>query len=159
MERPLPASAQRVQDALRQRGVAVEIVLLQERARTAQQAAEAIGCTVAQIVKSLVFVAGEAPLLVETSGANRVDLAKLEALLGRPVRSANADEVRAFTGFAIGGIPPVGHARPIETLIDQDLLAHETVYAAGGVPEAIFPTTPQQLVAMTGGRVADVKAA
>lgn len=158
MERPLPASACRVQDTLRQRGVEAKIVILSESARTAQQAAEAIGCAVAQIVKSLVFVAGQTPLLVETSGANRVDPAKLEALLGAPVRTANATEVRDFTGFAIGGIPPVGHLQPIETLIDQDLLQHDVVYAAGGVPEAIFPITPQQLLAMTGGRVADVKA-
>jgi len=155
----MSTSANRVQRALDALGIRVKVQILNKSSRTAQQAADALGTTVAQIVKSLVFVAGEEPLLVETSGNNRVDLKKLEALLGLPVRRAEAKEVRAFTGFAIGGIPPVGHRQPIRTLVDEDLLQYEEVFAAGGTPEAIFKTTPDDLLRMTGGKVADVKEA
>lgn len=155
----MSASADRVQQALVNLGISAKVQILNKSARTAQQAADALGTTVAQIVKSLVFVAGEEPVLVETSGSNRVDLKKLEALLGLPVRRAEAKEVRDFTGFAIGGIPPVGHTQPIRTLIDEDLLQYETIFAAGGLPEAIFQTTPKELLQMTGGQVANVKEA
>ena len=155
----MSTSANRVQQALDALGIRVKVQILNKSSRTAQQAADALDTTVAQIVKSLVFVAGEEPLLVETSGSNRVDLKKLEALLGLPVRRAEAKEVRAFTGFAIGGIPPVGHRQPIRTLVDEDLLQYEEVFAAGGTPEAIFKTTPDDLLRMTGGKVADVKEA
>jgi len=128
--------------------------------RTAADAAAAIGCDVAQIVKSLVFRrAGGGPLLVVASGVNRVDEAKVAALVGEPIGKADAAFVRATTGFAIGGVPPAGHAEPIETLVDRDLLRHAEVWAAAGTPRTVFPLTPDELVAMTGGRVADVAAA
>jgi prolyl-tRNA editing enzyme YbaK/EbsC (Cys-tRNA(Pro) deacylase) len=125
--------------------------------RTAADAAAAIGCDVAQIVKSLVFrTASGAPLLVVASGANRVDEAKVEPLVGEPIGKADAAFVRASTGFAIGGVPPAGHASPIETLIDRDLLAFGEIWAAAGTPQTVFPLTPDELVVMTGGRVVEV---
>ncbi len=153
----MASAVERVQQTLQQLGIKAEVVLLEQSARTAQQAADALGTTVPQIIKSLIFMAGDAPLLVETSGSNRVDVQKLEALLDQPIRRANADEVRQWTGFAIGGIPPVGHAHAIKTLIDQDLMQYDDLFAAGGIPEAIFKTTPQDLLEMTNGQLADVK--
>jgi prolyl-tRNA editing enzyme YbaK/EbsC (Cys-tRNA(Pro) deacylase) len=130
-----------------------------EGTRTAADAAAAIGCEVAQIVKSLVFRrASGAPVLVVASGANRVDEAKVEALLGEPVGKPDAAFVREATGFAIGGVPPAGHAQPIETLVDEDLLALDGLWAAAGTPRTVFPLTPDELVALTRGRVADVAA-
>ncbi len=127
--------------------------------RTAADAAAAIGCDVGQIVKSLVFrLAGGAPLLVVASGSNRVDEAKLEALAGEPVGKADAAFVREATGFAIGGVPPAGHVAPIATIVDEDLLAYDEIWAAAGTPRAVFPLTPAELVAITSGRVADVAA-
>lgn len=128
-----------------------------EGTRTAQDAAAAIGCQVAQIVKSLVFRRQSgSPLLVVASGVNRVDEAKVAALIGEPIGKADAAFVRAETGFAIGGVPPAGHAKPIETLVDEDLLALDEIWAAAGTPRTVFPLTPAELVEMTGGRVADV---
>ena len=128
-----------------------------EGTRTAVDAAAAVGCDVAQIVKSLVFRrAGGDPLLVVASGANRVDEQKVETLLGEPIGKADAAFVREQTGFAIGGVPPAGHKSPIETIVDEDLLRHDEVWAAAGTPREVFATTPGELVAMTGGRVADV---
>lgn len=130
-----------------------------EGTRTAVDAAAAIGCEVAQIVKSLVFrLESGAPLLVVASGSNRVDERKLEGLVGEPVGKADAAFVREATGFAIGGVPPAGHPAPVTTLVDEDLLAHEEVWAAAGTPRTVFPLTPAELVAMTSGRVADVAA-
>lgn len=153
----LSAAARRVQEALQALGLAAEVVELARSTRTAQEAAEAIGTTVAQIVKSLVFVAGEEPVLVEASGVNRVDLEKVARLVGSPVRKANAEEVRRFTGYAIGGVPPCGHVRRLPVLIDEDLMRFEALWAAAGTPHAVFRTTPAALVRMTGGRIADVK--
>ena len=130
-----------------------------EGTRTAGDAAAAIGCEVGQIVKSLVFRrASGAALLVVASGSNRVDEAKLAALAGERVGKADAAFVREATGFAIGGVPPAGHDAPVETIVDEDLLAFEEVWAAAGTPRDVFPLTPSELVAMTGGRVADVAA-
>lgn len=123
---------------------------------TAADAAAAIGTQVERIVKSLVFVAGESPVLVLASGANRVDPKKLAALAGAPVRRANADEVRQATGYAIGGVPPVGHARALRTYIDRDLLQHDEVWAAAGTPNSVFGITPAELARLAGGEVADV---
>jgi prolyl-tRNA editing enzyme YbaK/EbsC (Cys-tRNA(Pro) deacylase) len=108
-------------------------------------------------VKSLVFLAGEEPILVCASGANRVSLEKLAGLLGQPVRKASPDEVREATGFAIGGVPPLGHLRRLRTFIDRDLLQYDEIWAAAGTPRALFRTTPAQLLQMTQGEVADVK--
>jgi prolyl-tRNA editing enzyme YbaK/EbsC (Cys-tRNA(Pro) deacylase) len=123
---------------------------------TSADAAAAIGTSVERIVKSLVFMAGDAPLLVLASGSNRVDTRKLAALAGGPVRRANADQVREATGFAIGGVPPLGHARTLRTFVDRDLLQYDEVWAAAGTPNSVFAVAPEQLVRVAGGTVADV---
>ena len=115
--------------------------------RTAADAAAAIGCEVGAICKSLVFRVGDAPLLIIASGANRVDEARFGA------EKADAAYVREQTGFAIGGVPPFGHVQAIETIVDEDLLAYPTVWAAAGTPSSVFPIAPSDLVARTGGRV------
>lgn len=158
MSKPLSPSAQRAQEAMRAAGLSATVVEHQTAARTSAQAAETLGCNVAEIAKSLVFRGGVSgrPVLVIASGENRIDLAKLEKLLGEPVGKPDAAFVREVTGFAIGGIPPLGHAQPLHTLIDQSLLRFATVYAAGGTPNAMFPVAPDELVRVTGGQVADV---
>ncbi len=155
----LRASARRVQEALRAAGLEVEVREFAETTRTAQEAADAIGCAVAQIAKSLVFQAAgsDEPVLVIASGANRVDESKLCDLLGQKVVRPDAAFVRARTGFAIGGVPPLGHAEPLRTLIDADLLALERIWAAAGTPFAVFALAPADLVRVTGGAVADLK--
>jgi prolyl-tRNA editing enzyme YbaK/EbsC (Cys-tRNA(Pro) deacylase) len=153
---PLKPSAQKVQDALSAGGFPNRVVELPDSARTAADAAEAVGCEVAQIVKSLVFrgrASGRAVLVV-ASGAHRVDERKVGALLGEDIERGDADFVRDETGFAIGGVPPLGHARALVTLVDEDLLRHAKIWAAAGHPHAVFALTPAELVAMTGGRVA-----
>jgi prolyl-tRNA editing enzyme YbaK/EbsC (Cys-tRNA(Pro) deacylase) len=114
---------------------------------------------VAQIVKSLVFLAGDEPILVLVSGANQADERRLATLSGHSVRRADADAVRAHTGYAIGGVPPVGHARPLRVFIDRDLLGHDRLIAAAGTPHAVFPITPAELCRVTGGAVVDLKRA
>jgi len=154
----LSDSARRVQEALRACGVACQVVELPDSTRTAVEAAQAVGCRVEQIVKSLVF-RGETsgrPILIAVSGANRVREAKVKALLGEAIAKADADWVRQRTGYAIGGIPPVGHAEPILTLIDRDLLQYDVIWAAAGTPHAVFRLTPAELVRITGGQVAEV---
>lgn len=127
--------------------------------RTAVDAAAAIGCDVAQIVKSLVFRKDSGgALLVLASGRNRVDEAKVGALVGEPIGKADAAFVREVTGFAIGGVPPAGHGEPIDTLVDQDLLSLGELWAAAGTPQTVFPIAAEELVRVTGGRVADVAA-
>jgi len=149
-------AARRVEEALRKRGFEVEVQELSQSTRTAREAAEAVGVSVGQIVKSLVFRAGEEPVLVCASGANRVSLEKLAGLVGQPVRRASPEEVREATGFAIGGVPPLGHTRRLRTFIDQDLLRYDEIWAAAGTPHAVFRTTPAQLLEMTQGEVADI---
>jgi prolyl-tRNA editing enzyme YbaK/EbsC (Cys-tRNA(Pro) deacylase) len=153
---PLKPSAQRVQDALLARGFQNQVQELAETARSAAEAAAAVGCQVGQIAKSLVFKGRQSgkAVLVIASGANRVDLARVQALLGEPLDRADPDFVREETGFAIGGIPPAGHAKAITTVIDEDLLEHERIWAAAGHPNAVFPLTPDELVRLTGGTVA-----
>jgi len=151
----LTASAQRVQDVLRERGVEAQVRELPASTRTAVEAAAAIGCAVEEIAKSLVFrrLADSAPLLVIASGGNRVDERRLAELAGGPVVKADAEFVRERVGYAIGGVPPVGHREPLATLIDEDLLALRTVWAAAGTPHAVVPLSPEELVAVTGGQV------
>lgn len=159
MTAPLNASAQKVQDALDARGYAhCRVVEMPDSTRTAAEAAAAIGCTVAQIAKSLVFRGADsgAPVLVIASGTNRVDPQKLAALLGEPVEKPDADYVRERTGYVIGGVPPLGHSEPIRTFIDRDLLAFEDIWAAAGTPRAVFRLSPDDLVSMTGGAVAEI---
>jgi prolyl-tRNA editing enzyme YbaK/EbsC (Cys-tRNA(Pro) deacylase) len=124
-----------------------------EGTRTAQDAAAAIGCSVGQIVKSLVFVRGEEPVLVLCSGANTVDAERLG------LAKADADLVRRATGFAIGGVPPYGHPGRLETLVDEDLLAYDEIWAAAGTPRSVFPLTPPELLERSGGTVARVSPA
>ena len=155
MTTPLKASAQRVQDALHERGFTNQVSELPTSTRTAAEAAAAIGCTVGQIAKSLLFqgaTSGRA-LLVIASGSNRVDEQRAAALFGEPLHKPKADFVREQTGFVIGGVPPIGHDQPLTTLLDEDLLAYEQIWAAAGHPHAIFQLTPAELVAMTGGQV------
>jgi len=123
---------------------------------TSADAAAAIGTSVERIVKSLVFMAGEAPVLVLASGSNRVDTRKLADLAGQSVRRANADQVREATGFAIGGVPPLGHAQALRTFVDRDLLQYDEVWAAAGTPNSVFAIAPEHLVRVAGGTVADV---
>jgi len=151
------SATDRVRETLAALGIATEIVEFPQGTRTAQNAATAIGTTLGQIVKSLVFLADGRPVLVLTSGRNRVDTAKLARAIGaNRIERADADRVRAETGFAIGGVPPVGHATPMETFIDQDLLAYDVIFAAAGTPTAIFPIAPGELMRATGGRSADL---
>ena len=154
----LKPSAQRVQDTLRARGFLNEIVELPDSTRTAAEAAAAVGCEVDQIVKSLVFRARQTgrAVLVVASGGHRVREELVAAVLGEQIGKADADFVREQTGFVIGGVPPVGHAHELVTLVDEDLLRHERIWAAAGHPKAVFALTPDELVKMTGGRVAQV---
>ncbi len=152
------ASVQRVRDALRARGLAQEVVDLALSARTAADAARALGCRVEQIAKSLIFrlVDSGEPLLVVTSGGHRVDEAAVAALVGEGIVRGDADFVRQATGFAIGGVAPLAHPRPIRTLIDEALLSWPEIWAAAGHPSTVFRLRPDELVAITGGRVAPV---
>ncbi len=154
----LKPSAQRVQDALQARGFPNQVMELTDSTRTAAEAAAVVGCNVAQIVKSLIFrgKSSEEALLILVSGANRVNEKAVANVIGEKLVRPNADFVREQTGFAIGGVPPLGHAIPLRTLIDADLLALEQLYAAAGHPFALFPLTPAELVAMTGGEVISV---
>lgn len=159
-ERGVVSSAvERFTDTARLRGVEVVTHHFPEGTRTAADAAAAVGCDVAQIVKSLVFIADDAPTLVLTSGRHRVDEGKLAAALGATtVRRASAGEVRAATGYAIGGAPPFGHPAPLRTVIDPLLLTFPVVWSAAGTPHDVFPLEPERLAALTGGDVADVVA-
>lgn len=116
-----------------------------------------MGATLGQIVKSLVFTAGGDPLLVIASGSNRVSTAKVGAIVGAAVERADAELVKRATGFSIGGVPPVAHARPLRILVDRDLLGYDEVWAAAGMPNAVFPIAPDELVRVTGGEPADVR--
>ncbi|MEA2318409.1 MAG: hypothetical protein QOD44_2598 [Solirubrobacteraceae bacterium] len=141
------SAVERVIAVLRTAGVPAEIREFPEGTRTAVEAAAAVGCDVGQICKSLVFSVGDEPLLVIASGSNRVDEGRFGA------EKADATFVREQTGFAIGGVPPFGHARAIETVVDEDLLAYDVVWAAAGTPRTVFAIAPTELVAVTGGRV------
>ncbi len=144
-------SALKVQAALGERFAVLEF---DASTRTAEDAAAAIGCTVAQIAKSLVFRSGSGrAVLVVASGVNRVDEKKVAALIGEPIGRADADFVREATGFAIGGVPPVGHRTAPVALIDEALMAFGEIWAAAGTPNAVFRLTPADLVALTGGTV------
>jgi prolyl-tRNA editing enzyme YbaK/EbsC (Cys-tRNA(Pro) deacylase) len=154
----LPRSAARVAAAAGDLGLAVEVRAFPDGTRTAEDAARAVGCAVGQIVKSLVFVAGDRPVLALVSGDNRLDEGKLEALSGSGVvRRASADEVRAATSYAVGGVPPFGHPAPIPTWIDHDLLTFDEVWVAAGTPHHVFALAPTALVEATGAQPADLK--
>ena len=126
--------------------------------RTAVDAANAIGCEVGQIVKSLVFVAGGRPVVALVSGANRLDERSLASVAGAPVAKADADTVRTATGYSIGGVPPFGHATDLPVYMDRDLLGHGVVWAAAGRPDSVFEISPQRLLELSRAEVADLKA-
>jgi Cys-tRNA(Pro) deacylase len=156
MEQQVPASA-RVQAALTAAGVDARIEEFPTSTRTAQEAAATVGTSVGQIVKSLVFLAGGSPVMALVSGVNQLDTQRLAALSGAEIGKADADAVRQATGYSIGGVPPIGFPTPIPTFIDRDLLQYDVVWAAAGTPRHVFPIVPQELVRITGGRVADLK--
>ena len=154
-------SAQKVADAAQELGLDVEIVEFEQTTRTAQDAADAIGCQAVQIVKSLLFVVDGQPLMALVSGANRLDERKLATLRGvgrKKVKRADADTAKAVTGFSIGGVPPFGHTSSLPVYVDQDLTPFDVVWAAAGTPHAVFAITPDDLVCASGGTVADLVA-
>ena len=148
----------RVVEALRAADVPSEISEFAESTRTAAEAAAAIGATVGQIVKSLVFLADGQPILALVSGENRVDLEKLAQVAGGAITRADAAVVRAATGYAIGGVPPIAHATTLPVYLDQDLLRYEVVWAAAGTPNAVFPIVPAKLRELTGAQAVDLAA-
>ena len=155
---PLPPAAQRVQDALSAAGLARRIRIMPETTRSSAEAARAIGCDVGRIAKSIVFRAKrrDRPVLAIASGASLIDEKAVKAVVVESICRADADSVRSRTGFAIGGVPPLGHSEPAVVVIDRDLLALPEIWAAGGTPFAVFPLTPEELLSVTGGTVADI---
>ena len=148
-----------VREALRLRGATGEVLCLDDSARTAKEAADALGIKVGQIASSLVFLADGDPVLVMASGGHRVDTDKLSAVLGgATITKANADDVRNATGFAIGGVAPVGHPQPLRTIVDVALAQYDVVWAAGGHPRYVFPTSYDELLRITAGEAAEVGA-
>jgi Cys-tRNA(Pro) deacylase len=159
MGKKLKSSAQKVQEALQDHGLACEVVQMQDTTRSAQDAARAVGCEVGQIVKSLVFKGKQSrqPVLVVTSGANRVNEKTIGRELAETIKMADPEFVREVTGFAIGGVPPVGHRQALKIFIDEDLLQYEEIWAAAGTPHAVFKLTPDDLKTITSGKVISVK--
>ncbi|GFO54862.1 prolyl-tRNA editing protein [Geomonas sp. Red276] len=159
MEAKLSKSAQKVQDALTALGLSCQVEERSSSTRSADEAAQVVGCDVGQIVKSLLFrgeVTGQ-PLFVLASGRNRVCVEKLAALAGEPIGKADASFVREKTGFAIGGVAPLGHPEKLATIVDEDLLQYPELWAAAGTPAALFRLTPKELTVITDGRVASVR--
>ena len=150
------AATLRVQAALAQRDLDVQIVRVDETARTAEGAAAAVGARVGQIVKSLVFLSDGVPVLALVSGSNRLDTAKLAAQTGGAITRADAAAVRDATGYAIGGIPPLGHATALPVYCDRDLLGYEVVWAAAGTPDTVFAVSPDRLAGAIGACVCDL---
>ncbi len=159
MSTNLKKSAAKVQAALDELGYELNILEFPASTRTAQEAANAIGCTVGQIAKSLIFKGKESqkPILIIASGANRVNERLVKEYIGEKLTKADADFVLEETGFAIGGVPPVGHTRPITTFIDEDLMLYDEIWAAAGTSNSVFKLTPQILVEITKGRVIKIK--
>ncbi len=155
----LRESAQRVQDILQQHLLDLRVVEFKQLTRTSQEAAEAIGCQVGQIAKTLIFrgKTSQQPICVIASGATRVDEKKVSAFVGEPIEKPDADFARTHTGFAIGGIPPVGFTFERKPLIDPDLLGYEDLWAAAGTPYAVFRISPADLVEITQGQIVDIK--
>ena len=155
----LSASAQKIQDQLKELGFNYTVIEHAESTRTAQEAADRAGCELGQIVKSLIFKGRESgkPILVLTSGANRVDEKRISGYAGEPIGRADADFVRAVTGFTIGGVPPFGHLLIMDTYLDEDFMRYETIWAAAGTPNAIFELKTEDLQKMTNGKVVRVK--
>ncbi len=158
MSESLSASAKKVQESLRALGLQCKVVELPGSTRTSAEAASAVGCGVEQIAKSLVFqgkTSGK-PIMVIASGSNRVSEKKLRHLVLEPVKKADAEFVRLHTGFAIGGVAPLGHPHPIDIYIDQDLLRYDQIWAAAGTPHAVFKLAPSDLILMTKGKPVNI---
>jgi prolyl-tRNA editing enzyme YbaK/EbsC (Cys-tRNA(Pro) deacylase) len=155
----LSPSAQKIQNLLWELGYKYTVIEHAESTRTAQEAADRAGCELSQIVKSLIFrgKTSNKPILVLTCGANRVDEKRISKYAGESIARADADFVRSVTGFAIGGVPPIGHNQPMETYLDEDFLPYPTIWAAAGTPNAIFELTIADLQKMTGGTIVQVK--
>ncbi len=151
----LSPSALKVQQALHAFGLQLNVVELPASTRTSQEAAQALGCQVGQIAKSIVFqaITSQRPILVIASGTNRVNERVISGMVGEEIGKADADFVRSRTGFVIGGVPPLGHAEPIETFIDSDLFQYTEIWAAAGTPHAVFRLSPADLPRMTNGNV------
>ncbi len=159
MAEALSPGAQKFQDALTALGETGEVVELPASTRTSAEAASAIGCSIGQIAKSIIFrtISTGRPVMVIASGINRVNEEKIQSLIGEAVKKADPDFVRQATGFAVGGVPPVGHTEPILTIIDEDLTKLDEIWAAAGSPHAVFRLTPASLIKMTGGIVTLIK--
>ncbi|UCG64884.1 MAG: YbaK/EbsC family protein [Deltaproteobacteria bacterium] len=159
MSHPLSPHAQKVQVALRTFGFPHEVIELSQTTRSAAEAAQAIGCKVEEIAKSLIFKGKRTnkAILVIASGPNRVNEKKIGEFLSEPVKMADADFVRQKTGFTIGGVPPIAHRERLETIIDEDLLQFEEIWAAAGTPNAVFRLSPADLTKMTDGRITSIK--
>ncbi len=159
MSPSLGPGAQKVQDVLKGLGFSNTVVELKSTTRTSAEAAQAVGCRVEQIAKSIVFQGKQThrPILVIASGPNRVNEKRIEGFISEPLGKADADYVRKHTGFVIGGVPPIGHLEKLEIFIDEDLLQYEEIWAAAGSPNAVFQLTPSDLVKMTDGRVISIE--
>lgn len=153
----LSTSCRKVQNYLNNFNLKLEVQELSKSTRTAQQAADAVGCAVGQIVKSLIFRTGDQPLLFLVSGKNQLDVDKVNTEFNFQLQKADAHFVREKSGYAIGGVPPVAHAFPMEVFIDRDLMGYDEVWAAAGTPNAVFRLKSNDLPHITGGRVIDVK--
>ena len=154
----LSRSARRFKAALAEQGHEIDVVSLSDSTRTAQEAADTIGCGVAQIAKSIVFrdPQQDQPVVVITSGTNRVDVRKIEALMGHSLEQADGNFVKKKIGYAIGGVPPAGHKTPVRMFLDRDLRAYEEIWAAAGTPFSVFQLTPDELPELTGADWHDV---
>ncbi len=155
----LSPTALKFQESLNDLGFECKVIEFHESTRTSAEAAERIGCQIGQIVKSLIFRGqiSNKPVLVLTCGANRVDEGHISQYVGESIQRADAEFVRATTGFAIGGVPPIGHVKPLETYLDEDLFQFGIIWAAAGTPNAVFELTPAMLLKLTNGKVVRVK--
>ena len=158
MPNNLNASVRKVEKALKAHGLECQVLNMKETTRSAQDAANSLGCRVEQIVKSLVFMTKKTkkPILVIASGANRVNTKKIRNLLSEPIKMADPDFVRAKTGFAVGGVPPLGHSNPLATFIDEDILKYPEIWAAAGTSNTMFKLSPDDLQKITEGQVISV---
>lgn len=154
----LKSSSTRVRDFLLSQNARADIITLPSACRTSQQAADALGCSVAQIAKSVIFrnADTDTPVLIVASGVNRVDVDKVQSALGITLGKANASFVKRTVGFVIGGVAPIAHAGPVQTLLDPDLQQYTSIWAAAGTPETVFELTPAELARLTGGQWLDV---
>lgn len=159
MSSNLKKSAERVQTILNEFGFELNVMELSDSTRTAQEAANAIGCTVSQIAKSLIFKGKDSqnPILIVASGTNRVNEKAIKQYIGEKLEKADANFVLEHTGFVIGGIPPIGHKKPITTFIDEDLMQYDEIWAAAGTPNAVFKLTPKILAEITNGNIVCIK--